>query len=217
MRTASRASMVWLGAAGLGLGLGLLALLQPMARAPVWQPPSPSPASPRHLSSSGARPGSDAETLSPAQEQALRPLVAELCSRSANPRDRPASASLESRLTELFSARKASFERLRRQPASMAAAALAGYAKDPLGALIAWSDAATTAPGVARRRLQRLGACDALIKVLNQRWRATPGRTGASRPRAPSPASAAPSIAPSTAASTAPAAGPSLAPSRRLP
>lgn len=190
-RLTSRPTMLWLGAAMFGLGFGLLALLNPAGQAPpplpkLPRPPLPAaplpvaplPRSPSQQPplprASGPRPSAASETLPPAQEQSLRQLVAELCGRTAKQRDRIATASLESRLTELFSARKAGFERLRRQPGSLAAGGLAGLANDPLGALIAWSYDPATATGVAQRRLRSLGACEALITVLSQRWRPIP-------------------------------------------
>jgi hypothetical protein len=185
-RLASRPTVLWLGAALFGLGFGLLAVLNPAAQAPLplpqlSLPQLPLPALPRPPSrrpplprASGPRPSRAPETLSPAQEQSLRQLVAELCGRTSKQRDGIGTARLESRLTELFSARKASFERLRRQPGNLAAAGLPGLANDPLGALIAWSYDPASATGFAQRRLRSLGACEALITVLAQRWRPIP-------------------------------------------
>ncbi len=160
----AQATMAWLlvGASLLGLGVGLISLLRRPAPLPFQPLPAPTPRS-------------DRPTLSPPQEQRLRRLVAELC--RGGPQQRaPGSPDLVARrLQGVLSARKASFERLRRPAAGPAADPLAGWATDPLGALIAWSADPTTAEGVARRRLARLGACEALTTALGQRWRATTG------------------------------------------
>ncbi|MEB3361052.1 MAG: protein phosphatase 2C domain-containing protein [Synechococcaceae cyanobacterium] len=182
-RSDFRPTVLWLGAALIGLGIGLGALLLTSAL-PAWLTPWPRPSLPRPLPrpplapTSRLRPSVAPKTLTPAQEQSLRKLVADLCGRARTQRDRNATASLERRLSGVFSARKASFERLRRQGASSSADGQTGLANDPLGQLIAWSHDPTSSTGFSRRRLHSLGACEALITVLGQRWRATPMAPG---------------------------------------
>jgi hypothetical protein len=190
-RSATRPSRLWLLAALLGLGLGLVWLLPRSAPPPFGRSGGPPPR---------AAPG----TLTPPQERVLRRLVAELCDTGSPPRDAEASARLARRLKGAFSARKASFEQLRRHPASSLAQPLKALERDPLGALIAWSHDPTSAEGVSPQRLRRLGACEALTASLSQRWRSTTevsagaDRVGAPNAAAP-PLGAAPPSAPARA------------------
>ncbi|MFN7898527.1 MAG: protein phosphatase 2C domain-containing protein [Synechococcaceae cyanobacterium] len=191
-RSATRPSRRWLLASLLGLGMGLVWLLPRPAPPPLGRSSGPHPRR--------AAPG----TLTPPQERVLRRLVAELCHTGSLPRDAEASARLARRLKGAFSARKASFEQLRRQPASSLAQPLKALERDPLGALIAWSHDPASAEGLSPQRLRRLGACEALTASLSQRWRSTtPESAGADRVAAPKaaapPLGAAPPSAPAGA------------------